>query len=135
MKKPAFNTATFRPPNEATKEGFVRFNPGPGSYSTRVNSIGSQYIDAKGADRIFKGLLSQQGTRDKKVFYTRENGGLKQHNQPLSLGITVRHGVQICQEAVLNQGPGKYEPKLPQDIQKVVRNVKSQGNARSNADK
>ena len=41
LKKPAFNTGTFRLPNEATREGFVRFNPGPGSYSTRVNSIGS----------------------------------------------------------------------------------------------
>ena len=59
LKKPAFNTGTFRLPNEATREGFVRFNPGPGSYSTRVNSIGSQYIDEKGADHIFKGLLSQ----------------------------------------------------------------------------
>ena len=58
MKKPAFNTGTFRLPNEATREGFVRFNPGPGSYSSRVNSIGSQYIGEKGADRIFKGLLS-----------------------------------------------------------------------------
>ena len=80
MRKPAFNTGTFRLPNEATREGFVRFNPGPGSYSTRVNSIGSQFIDSKGADHIFKGLLSSQGNRDKKVFYTRENGGLKQHN-------------------------------------------------------
>ena len=40
-RKPAFNTATFRVPNEATASGFVSFNPGPGSYSTRINSIGS----------------------------------------------------------------------------------------------
>ena len=57
-KKPAFNTATNRQPNEATKAGFVQFNPGPGSYSSRVNSLGSQFIDSRGADRIFKGLVS-----------------------------------------------------------------------------
>ena len=45
MKKPAFNTATFRMPSEATQAGFVSFNPGPGEYSARVNSIGSQFID------------------------------------------------------------------------------------------
>ena len=136
MRKPAFNTGTFRLPNEATREGFVRFNPGPGSYSTRIKSIGSQFIDAKGADHIFKGLLSTQGTKDKKVFYTRENGGLKQHNQPLSMGITIREGVVMNPEAVKNTGPGHYEPQLTQDMQKVipVRNIKSQGNARGHVE-
>ena len=80
-RKPAFNTGTYRLPNEATKEGFVRFNPGPGSYSTRINSIGSQFVDTQGADQIFKGLLTQNAqAKDKTVYYTRENGGLKQHN-------------------------------------------------------
>ena len=77
-RKPAFNTGTFRVPNYATAEGFIRYNPGPGCYSMRSNTIGSQFIDAKGADHIFKGLLSQQGARDKQnVYYTREKGGLK----------------------------------------------------------
>ena len=79
LKKPAFNTGTFRLPNEATREGFVIFNPGPGSYSSRINSLGSQFIDTVG-ENAFKGLLSQQGVREKKLYYTRENGGLKQHN-------------------------------------------------------
>ena len=80
LKKPAFNTGTFRPPNEANSRGFVTFNPGPGSYSTRAKELGSQFIDTKGADGHFKGLLSSQGPRDKNVYFTRENGGLKQHN-------------------------------------------------------
>ena len=114
MKKPPFNIGTFRPPTEASKHGFVSFNPGPGSYSTRINALGSQFIDVKDADKIFKGLVSQQGLRDKNAFYyTRENGGLKQHNQPLSLGQTNREGVVINPQHLLNKGPGHYNPKLP----------------------
>ena len=77
LKKPAFNTGTFRLPGEANERGYVAFNPGPGSYSTRINSIGSQYVDVKGTDKHFKGLLTSQGAREKNVYFTRENGGLK----------------------------------------------------------
>ena len=116
-RKPAFNTGTFRVPNYATAEGFVRYNPGPGSYSMRSNTIGSQFIDAKGADQVFKGLLSHQGAKNNQnVYYTREKGGLKQHNQPLSLGKTVREGVILNKDAVENMGPGHYQPTLQQDI-------------------
>ncbi len=58
LKKPAFNTGTFRPPGEANAQGFVSFNPGPGSYSTRIKELGSQFVDTSGADGHFKGLLS-----------------------------------------------------------------------------
>lgn len=108
--------------------GYVSFHPGPGSYSTRINSIGSQYVDVKGSDKHFKGLLSSQGAREKNVYFTRENGGLKQHNQPLSLTRTMREGVDLRKEMLENTGPGHYEPKHPDDIQKnqsLGRNVKS----------
>ena len=83
----------------------------------RSNTIGSQFIDAKGADQVFKGLLSHQGAQNKQnVYYTREKGGLKQHNQPLSLGKTVRQGVILNKDAVENTGPGHYQPTLQQDI-------------------
>ena len=77
MKKPAFNTGTFRLPNHANDLGYVSFNPGPGSYSSRMNSLGKHFVDVKGSDKHFKGLLSSQGIRDRNVYFTRENGGLK----------------------------------------------------------
>mmetsp|Transcript_23407 Transcript_23407/g.31361 ORF Transcript_23407/g.31361 Transcript_23407/m.31361 type:complete len:141 (-) Transcript_23407:2628-3050(-) len=132
MKKPAFNKGTFRLPNQANNLGFVSFNPGPGSYSTRINSLGSQYVDVKGKDKHFKGLLTSQGGHEKNVYFTRENGGLKQHNQPLSLKRTVREGVDVRKEMLENTGPGHYEPKHPADIQKKknTRAVKSQATKR-----
>ena len=63
------------------------------------------------------------------MYFTRENGGLKQHNQPLSLNRTMREGVELTKEQLENTGPGHYEPKHPADIQKTqyrtARNVKS----------
>lgn len=77
LKKPAFNTGTFRNSDAFNAN---TFNPGPGSYSTRLNSIGSQFVDVRGTDKNFKGLLSSQGAREKNVYFTKENGGLKQKN-------------------------------------------------------
>jgi len=51
-------------------------------------------VDTKGADSVFKNLVQQQAVlKEKAVFYTRENGGVKQHTQPLSLGKTIREGI------------------------------------------
>ena len=103
-------------PNQANSLGYVSFNPGPGSYSSRINSLGSHFVDVKGSDKQFKGILSNQGGKDGNVYFTRENGGLKQHNQPLAMNKTGRKGIDYSRDMLMNTGPVHYEPKHPADI-------------------
>lgn len=58
------------------------------------------------------------GQGENKFYYTRENGGLKQYNQPLSLSTTTREGFKLNKGvgSIANIGPGYYNPALPQDI-------------------
>ena len=103
--KPPFNVKTSRKPVEAGQEGFVVFNPGPGSYSTRVSSIKNNFV---GKDSTFSGLVSAQGKREDFVYYTRENGGLVKRVQPLKLDKTEKKGVQV-KKGPPNVGPGAYK--------------------------
>ena len=97
---------TSRPTPAAGAEGFVKFNPGPGSYSTRVSSIRNNFV---GRESGFSGLVSQQGKREDFIYYTRENGGLIKHVQTMKLDKTVKDGVQI-KRGGLRAGPGAYRP-------------------------
>ena len=97
---------TSRPTPAAGMEGFVKFNPGPGSYSTRVSSIRNNFV---GRDSGFSGLVSQQGKREDFVYYTRENGGLIKHVQTMKLDKTVKQGV-VSKGDRAKLGPGAYRP-------------------------
>ena len=44
MKKPPFNTATFRKSQHAGEKGFVTYNPGPDTYNTKVGAIKHNFI-------------------------------------------------------------------------------------------
>ena len=74
QRKPPFNTATFRKSLHAGKEGFVTYNPGPGSYNTKVEGIKSNYVTK---NSFFAGVLGD--VDEEGVYYTRENGGLIKH--------------------------------------------------------
>jgi hypothetical protein len=43
-KKPPFNVQCQRVDAAATKAGFLTFNPGPGSYTTRMSSIKTNFV-------------------------------------------------------------------------------------------
>ena len=60
-------------------------------------------------DSGFSGLVSAQGKREDFVYFTRENGGLIKHVQPLKLDKTVKKGVQV-KKGPVNMGPGAYNP-------------------------
>jgi len=98
---------TNRPHGAAGKEGFVTFNPGPGSYSTRVSSIKNNFVSQ---DSSFSGLVSQQGKREDFVYYTRENGGLIKHVQPLKLDKTQKAEITVIKKGEAKIGPGTYHP-------------------------
>lgn len=43
-EKPPFNVISIRKEPAAGKEGFITFNPGPGSYTTRMSSMKTHYV-------------------------------------------------------------------------------------------
>ena len=103
-KRPPFNVRTSRPEPAANKEGFVKFNPGPGSYSTRVSSIKKTFV---GRDSGYSGLVSTKGKAEEFVYYTKENGGLIKHVQTMKLDRTVKDGVGMNKDRPI-MGPGSY---------------------------
>jgi len=97
MKKPAFNASTGR---EATVNSTATsFNPGPGSYSTRISSIKTQFVKKEwnketNKDKIRNSKLSpvnqltkeeESGVDQPPFFYVKERGGYVKHYQPLAV--------------------------------------------------
>lgn len=70
--KPAFNVISIRKEPAAGKEGFITFNPGPGSYTTRMSSMKTHYITRE--MKIAAPSLKQE---EPGYFFTKNNGGLK----------------------------------------------------------
>ena len=66
MKKPPFNTSTFRKSQHAGKEGFITYNPGPGSYNTKVWGIRSNFVSK---DSYFSNVI--QKPDEQGVYFTR----------------------------------------------------------------
>ena len=119
MKKPAFNAGTGR---EATVNSTgSSFNPGPGSYSTRISSIKTQFVKKE-----WNKEASKKHIRDSKLspvnqlsneeeaggdqlpfFYVKERGGYVKHYQPLAVDRLQRTG---CKEvAGSGIGPAYYK--------------------------
>ena len=69
--KPPFNVISIRKEPAAGKEGFVTFNPGPGSYTTRMSSMKTHYVarDTK--------IAPSFNQYEPGYFFTSNNGGLK----------------------------------------------------------
>ena len=82
----------------------MKFNPGPGSYSTRVSSIKKTFV---GRDSGYSGLVSTKGKAEEFVYYTKENGGLIKHVQTMKLDRTVKDGVGMNKDRPI-MGPGSY---------------------------
>ena len=83
----------------------MKFNPGPGSYSTRVSSIKKTFI---GRESGYSGLVSTHGKPEEFVYYTKENGGLIKHIQTMKLDKTVKDGVGMAKDKKRQVGPGFY---------------------------
>ena len=91
----------------AGQEGFVVFFPGPGSYTTRMSSIKTNFVPR---DAHRQTVLSSISKQEPGFYFTRDKGGLTKHIQPLKLDKTKRQDWQL---AATNPGPGKYDPILP----------------------
>ena len=85
----------------------MTYYPGPGSYNTKVSGIKQNYVTK---DSFFSGVVPQ--SEEQGVYYTRENGSLIKHTQPLALDKTMKEGIMYNKEQVENVGPGYYQPKL-----------------------
>ena len=107
-KKPPFGVGTYRPNATAGRHGETNFNPGPGSYSTRMSSIRNQFV--RSSDDEFAQVINQTVDGRKKGFYfTKQNGSLVKHPEPLAVDRTRRQGMTFNKEALNTVGPGHYD--------------------------
>lgn len=86
-KKPPFNVSCPRTDPAASPNGFVSFYPGPGSYTTRMSSIKTNFVVRESQGQT---VLSSLTKAEPGYYFTRDKGGLSKHIQPLKLDKTKR---------------------------------------------
>ena len=76
QEKAPFNVKSIRKDPAAGQEGFVVFNPGPGSYTTRMSSIKTNFVPR---DTHGQTVLSSISKQEPGFYFTRDKGGLTKH--------------------------------------------------------
>ena len=75
-KKPPFNVSCPRRNPAESPNGYISFHPGPGSYTTRMSSIKTNFVQRESQGQT---VISSLTKAEPGYYFTRDNGGLTKH--------------------------------------------------------